>query len=91
MFARFTQEVIERLWSNMSLRTFRFARAKLYKLSEIAAGKDKNIKNSEKYGGNRYNVGEYSLSLQCFQDNTEEHKLIGKEVKNQKVSLQGYR
>ena len=26
-----------------------------------------------------------------FQDNTEEHKLIGKEVKNQKVSLYGYR
>lgn len=26
--------------------------AKLHKLSEIAAGKDKNIKNSEKYGGN---------------------------------------
>ena len=26
-----------------------------------------------------------------FQDNTEEHKLIGKEVKNQKVSLHGYR
>lgn len=25
-----------------------------------------------------------------FQDNTEEHKLIGKEVKNQKVSLYGY-
>ena len=28
-----------------------FARAKLHKLSENAAGKDKNIKNSEKYGG----------------------------------------
>ena len=24
-----------------------------------------------------------------FQDNTEEHKFIGKEVKNQKVSLHG--
>jgi hypothetical protein len=34
------------------------ARAKLYKLSEITAGKDKNIKNSEKYGGKRYNVRE---------------------------------
>jgi len=54
----FLAVVIVRLLSNMSLRTFRIARAKLHKLSEITAGKDKNIKNSEKYGGKRYNVRE---------------------------------
>ena len=42
------------------------------------------VGNDTTSGNNRY-------LCNSFQDNTEEHKLIGKEVKNQKVSLYGYR
>ena len=42
-------------------------------------------------GQNDTSTGNNRYLCNSFQDNTEEHKLIGKEVKNQKVSLYGYR
>jgi hypothetical protein len=50
--------VISKAIEQYVLHSLQNARAKLHKLSEITAGKDKNIKNSEKYGGKRYNVRE---------------------------------
>lgn len=62
--ALLSEVVIGSVEPTMSCASFENTSAKLHKLSEIAAGKDKNIKNSGKYGGKRYMYREYSLSLQ---------------------------
>ena len=64
--------------------------ANIQKEIQIAAGKDKNIKNSEKYGEKRYDVGAYSLIFASVFKIVQSNIYLKNEVEHQSVSLQGY-